>query len=429
LQGISAPRKGVVAYFSLLYVVAKSSYLPNPFSLILISIIPIMPGRTPRAQWWYFAVATIICIFLLKQTGHNGSHSIASLTRKLHQYPFLQNESPDANDVDDFGFISNIEAAEEYCERYRWQPFLDRTKRRRIYDLTTVNTELDLLNLRMGEMSSEVDYFVVVESAMTFSNTAKTLYVREDWDSFAAYHDKIILHTINETGVPFPDAWSRESFARNAMFHQVFPMLDELQAPNPGDVILVSDVDEIVRPSVLRALRNCAFPKRLRLHTKIYYYSFQWLSQGRGHGEWDHPDATYFDGYADSPGKNGTTCTVDPQALRDGPADDEVWNAGWHCSFCLPRLADMVAKITSFSHTEMNRAEFREPAQIVRRVRMGLDIFARGGSNCHRVEENRDVPEVVARERERFGYLLDRDGVDAGFVDYEEVLGSVGGEK
>ena len=271
----------------------------------------------------------------------------------------------------------------------------------------------------MGEMGSEVDYFIVVESAMTFSDTPKPLYVRENWGRFEMYHSKMILHTLNETGRTFPDAWSRESFSRDAMFDQVFRSLvkDEERAPNSGDVIIVGDVDELVRPSVLSVLRNCDLPRRLRLRTKIYYYSFQWLSQGRGYGDWDHPDATFYTDYE---------TTVRPQSLRDNGADGEVWNAGWHCSFCLPGLADIVKKITSFSHTEMNRPEIVDPKSILERVRMGLDVFARGGSDCHRVEDNGDVPAFLLENKETFAYALDRDPVDGNFVDYADVLGRQG---
>jgi beta-1,4-mannosyl-glycoprotein beta-1,4-N-acetylglucosaminyltransferase len=200
------------------------------------------------------------------------------------------------------------------------------------------------------------------------------------------------------------------------MFDQVFPSLvgDKDRAPNSGDVIIVGDVDELVRPSVLSVLRNCDFPRRVRLRTKIYYYSFQWLSQGRGYGDWDHPDATFYTDYE---------TTIRPQSLRDNAADVEVWNAGWHCSFCLPSLADIVKKITSFSHTEMNRPEIVDPKSILERVRMGLDVFARGGSDCHRVEDNGDVPAFLLENKERFAYALDRDPVDGNFVDYADVLG------
>jgi beta-1,4-mannosyl-glycoprotein beta-1,4-N-acetylglucosaminyltransferase len=365
-----------------------------------------------------FVAAAVFLILLLKLTSPAISKSVGGLGSKISTYSSVYGVvfSPSDYRSDINGFIPEGPSLDEYCERHHWKPFMPRVRHRKIFDLILINTELEWLEIRMGEMASEVDYFIVVESAMTFSDVPKPLYVRENWDRFAPYHQKMILHTINETGKVFRDAWSRESFSRNAMFDQVFPTLakDKQKSPNPGDAIIVGDVDELVRPSVLSVLRNCAFPARLRLHTKIYYYSFQWLSQGRGYGDWDHPDATFYTDYK---------TTIRPQSLRDDAADAEVWNAGWHCSFCLPSLEDIVKKITSFSHTEMNRPEIVEPKSILQRVRMGLDVFARGGSDCHRVEDNADVPTFLLKNRQRFAYALDRDPVHGNFIDYAEVLG------
>ena len=376
-----------------------------------------MHGNPFSAHGWKFGAAALFLLALLKLNSHAVSQSVEGLRSKLSAYSSVYGVvySPSGHESDENGFVSEGAGLEEYCERHHWKPFMPRSRRRKIFDLILINTELEWLEIRMGEMAAEVDYFAVVESAMTFSDAPKPLYVRENWDRFAAYHNKIILHTLNETGQSFPDAWSRESFSRNALFDQVFPTLaqDEKRAPHPGDIIIVGDVDELVRPSVLSVLRNCAFPARLRLHTKIYYYSFQWLSQGRGYGDWDHPDATFYTDYK---------TTIRPQSLRDDAADEEVWNAGWHCSFCLPSLTDIVKKITSFSHTEMNRPEIIDPKNILQRVRMGLDVFARGGSDCHRVEDNVDVPAFLLKNKERFAYSLDRDPVHGNFIDYAEGL-------
>ena len=304
-----------------------------------------------------------------------------------------------------------------HCARHRLAPFADRSRRRKIYALTLINTELEWLEIRMGTMASEIDYFVIVESALTFSDLAKPLHVRENWDRFAPWHDKMLLHTLNTThptpGGKFGDAWERERFNRDAMFSQVFAGLTGAAAPWPGDVILVGDVDELVRPEVLSMLRNCEIPKRTRLHTTIYYYSFQWISQGQGKGDWDHPDATFYDG------KN----TVLPQDLRDGGADVEVWDAGWHCSFCFDLLGEIVRKVQSYSHQEMNRPDVLDPKRILERVRNGEDMFGRAGSDCHRVERNVDVPPYLVENSERFAYVLDRDGEDGNFVDFWDVLG------
>lgn len=45
------------------------------------------------------------------------------------------------------------------------------------------------------------------------------------------------------------------------------------------------------------------------------------------------------------------------------------------------------------------------------------------------MEENSDVPEWLRGREDRFGYVLDRDGVDAGFSDYWDLVGEEGEEE
>src|SRR4051794_40531365 len=85
------------------------------------------------------------------------------------------------------------------------------------------NTELEWLEIRMGQMHEQVDYFVILESDLTFTDEPKPLYVRENWDRFKKYHHKMIIHTLEIEGATFTDTWSRETYSRNAMFNQVIP--------------------------------------------------------------------------------------------------------------------------------------------------------------------------------------------------------------
>jgi beta-1,4-mannosyl-glycoprotein beta-1,4-N-acetylglucosaminyltransferase len=181
------------------------------------------------AHGWKFGAAAVFLFLVVKLNSHTASISIRGLRSKLSTYSSIYGVvySPSGHGSDINGFIPEGTSLDEYCERYHWEPFMPRVQRRKIFDLILINTELEWLEIRMGEMASEVDFFVVVESAMTFSDAPKPLYVRENWDRFVAYHDKIVLYTLNETGQAFPDAWSRESFSRNAMFEQVFPSLSK----------------------------------------------------------------------------------------------------------------------------------------------------------------------------------------------------------
>jgi len=295
-----------------------------------------------------------------------------------------------------------LSEAKEYCAARRWKPYPYRQAPRKIYDLVLINTELEWLEIRMGQMNDQVDFFVIVEAAITFTDQEKPLHVRENWERFAKYHHKMILHTLETDGVDFPDTWARERFSRNAMYDQVIPRLEGAQEAFQGDVILVSDVDEIPRPDVLKALRNCDFPKEVTLHTNMHYYSFQWLKRN----SWPHPQATFY----------ALESTVRPDDLRKSNGE-HLFNAGWHCSYCFDTVAEMVTKIKSFSHTEMNKEEFTDVRKIVGRVRAGKDMFDRGREVFDRIEDNPDIPAFLLKNQKKYGYMLDRDSPTANFKD------------
>ena len=79
----------------------------------------------------------------------------------------------------------------------------------------------------------------------------------------------------------------------------------------------------------------------------------------------------------------------------------------------------MLTKMSSFSHTELNKQEFRHKSTITDRVRTGKDLWMRRGENYDRVENNQEFPSYLKRNKRKFEYLLNRDALDAGFVDYK----------
>ncbi|KAI9055446.1 hypothetical protein LZ554_000400 [Drepanopeziza brunnea f. sp. 'monogermtubi'] len=306
----------------------------------------------------------------------------------------------------------------KYCHSHGWKVYPLGEPRRKIYDLFMINTELDWLEIRLHTLQNHVDFFVVLESATTFTGLPKNLSLAENWPRFEAFRHKIIYHVLDlEDTTVIRGAWDKESFQRNAMFSQVFPILTGVQAPNVGDVILVSDVDEIPRPETLTLLYNCQFPRRLTLRSKFYYYSFQWLHRGE---EWAHPQATTYTGLNSTILPNDLRGDVGVSFIDFEGEEQDLYNAAWHCSYCLSTLSEMLVKVRSFSHTEYNTAEYLDEVRIVDRVRNGKDLWDRSDELYDKVGGNEDVPGYlkVAGMGERFGYLLDRDGESGGFSDY-----------
>ncbi|KAJ4394235.1 hypothetical protein N0V93_003452 [Gnomoniopsis smithogilvyi] len=243
------------------------------------------------------------------------------------------------------------------------------SSKRKVYDLFFIDTELDWMEVRLKSSYDFVDYFVVVEGNKTLQGREKSLMLRDNWDRFSSYHDKIIYHEM-EYPVDFkPErSWDLEELQRNALFTQVFPHLTNEQSPTQGDVLLVADVDELVRPEALLVLRACEIPRRLTIHSELYYYSFQYLHRGL---DWPHPQATTYQGLSD---------TILPDELRkeDGerqwgylasvvrwPEKDDLWNGGWHCSSCFAKVDEVVQKLESFSDVSLIAPNYHDQAMLV----------------------------------------------------------------
>ncbi|KAM3077442.1 hypothetical protein ACMFMG_006785 [Clarireedia jacksonii] len=304
----------------------------------------------------------------------------------------------------------------EACAAHGWRAYKQLPdKPRKVYDLFMLNDELDWLEIRLNTLSDHVDYFVIVESNITFTARPKPLHFPDNQSRFSQFSSKIIYHLLENPPLKSHRTWDYEDHQRNAMFTQVIPQLNGAQTANMGDVLLISDVDEIPRPETLDLLRSCKFNKRLTLRSRFYYYGFEFLHKGP---EWAHPQATTYAG----PSK-----TILPADLRNGEAgwkllsyfeQADLANASWHCSSCFPTVAEMLNKMASFSHTNWNKEAFRDEERMVDRVRKGLDLWDRKSEKYEILVGNKDVPPWVAENKERFGYLLDRQGEDAGFVDY-----------
>ncbi|KAI0484808.1 glycosyltransferase family 17 protein [Xylariaceae sp. FL0804] len=319
----------------------------------------------------------------------------------------------DVADVD----LANPAVVQSLCQQHGWTPFHD-AQSRKVYDLIMLNTELDWLEIRLNTTYHQVDYFVVLESSRTFTDREKPLLLKENMARFSAYHDKIIYHEFE-----LPDgfhsnranpSWDREDLQRNAVYDQVLPRQTGARAPNHGDVLIVADLDELVRPETLILLKACHFPRRLTLRSHFYYYSYQYMHKGT---QWAHPQATFYQGWR----------TILPTNLRNSDGGlqpliklekGDLWSAGWHCSTCFSTVEEVLVKMASFSHIWLNQDVFRDRDRIADRVRNGKDLWDREGEEYERVDNNQDIPPPLLAKPSRFSYLFNRDGPTVGFSDY-----------
>jgi beta-1,4-mannosyl-glycoprotein beta-1,4-N-acetylglucosaminyltransferase len=315
----------------------------------------------------------------------------------------------------------DAQQAPSVCQQHGFKPW--RRPGRKVYDLFLFSHELDWLDIRLNTLAPYVDYFVIVEGKTTFTHMPKPAILQDNWSKFSKYHSQMLHHVV-EDPIDSARAWDHEDFYRNALLYETFPKFSSSQQASEGDVLIVSDIDEIPKPETMMLLRYCDIPDRLTLRSHFYYYSFQWSHFGV---QWPHPQVTTYHGMGN---------TISPVDLRNGEGGPgfiflrplqrwlqkaDLWSSTWHCSSCFATIKEMRTKMESFSHTPWNTPYNREKQTIVDRVRNGLDLFGRAGEYYNKTVNNRDVPAYILSNREQYRYLLDRDGEDAAFTDYNNV--------
>ena len=234
---------------------------------------------------------------------------------------------------------------------------------------------------------------------MTFTGRLQELHFAKTKHLLQQFSDQVIHVVLHD--LQGQTAWDKEHFSRRQIFAEGLHHIGkEVQ---PGDIVILSDLDEIPKPDVLRALKQCSgFPSVMALECPVAYYSFDLVG-----ADWSMAKVSVWsDG-------------LDAQDIRMRDDVLKIAKGCWHCSSCFARISDVINKIASFSHVELNRIPYTDPAHIVAVTRNGLDLFDRELNYVRAVEV--DAPHFV-RSTPEFSYMLNRSSVSAGYKDYQTYL-------
>jgi hypothetical protein len=238
--------------------------------------------------------------------------------------------------INNHGYFGN-----KSCAQYG---FAIRKSPLRIFDCILFHSELDLLEIRLNELYDLVDYFVIVEGVRTFTDKKKPLYFKRAKRSprFAPFKDKIIHLVLREADfkrIDYYTAFQREGAHRRFIMRALVQHNSNLRE---GDALIISDIDELIRPSTLQLVRGCDhLPPVLHLQLPRFLYSFEFFD-----GEFDYHSAIRTYSEAAPPKQLASlfahsfagTGTAGPIVLAD---------AGWHCSFCFRYLDEFVDKVSA----------------------------------------------------------------------------------
>ena len=254
-----------------------------------------------------------------------------------------------------------------------------------------MNSELDMLEVRLNELDNVVDYFVIVESKVSHRNTSKPLFFQAAAERFGKFAAKIIYVVLDN--LEGDTNWDREHFQRNSLFN--LGLHTKGRQAKSGDIVIVSDLDEIVKPEWISALKQCeGYPPQLTMLSHWSLYSFEFDVQEI---LWEKIKITLFEEGFDQNAAETLRFRLDLPTLPD---------SAWHCSWCFANMSSFEEKLHSFAHEEVDEPSITKE-HIASAVRTGKDIFNRENVVIHKVEVP-DVPLYVLNNPDRFGYMMTR---------------------
>ncbi len=229
---------------------------------------------------------------------------------------------------------------------------------KKIYDCFIFYNELDLLTIRLHELYEHVDYFVICEATTTFQGKPKSLVFAENREQFAAFADKIIYLAVDDMPTD-GSAWDREHHQRSALRRSLVGF-------DPSDVVIISDADEIFRPSAIDYLKNNE--GYFLLITDMYQFYLNMLS-----GSWAQPFA--YSWSLDDEVGDYNKIRHDPLTKFDRfpGKKHKIEKAGWHFTFA--GGADRVRnKLAAYSHTEHWQRGMLLPNAVERQLSVLMDV-------------------------------------------------------
>ncbi len=202
-----------------------------------------------------------------------------------------------------------------------------------VYDCFIFWNELDILKLRLHTLDNVVDRFVLVESDRDHSGHSKPLHFKENQNRFVEFLHKIEYVVVRD----MPDNCSR----LDREVHQRNAIMRGLDDADIGDLILISDADEIPNPERVTARATGGYKQQM------FYYYYNLLT---GY-DWVGTAALQ---YADL---KKTTPQKAREAVRSGGMP-VIQGGGWHFSW-IGDLSYMSAKLAAFSHSELDNDAIR----------------------------------------------------------------------
>ncbi|MCJ7747938.1 MAG: hypothetical protein MUP27_09345 [Desulfobacterales bacterium] len=261
-----------------------------------------------------------------------------------------------------------------------------------IYDCFQFHKEIELLEIRLEELNDYVDQFILVESLETHSGRKTGALFQREKGKFEKYFEKI-THIL----LPHLEGSTmrlREEFQRQAIFN-------ELSKCNDDDLIMYSDLDEIIRGSKISEFDPSKKNVGIFIQRRYDYFlnglnphltrtsaitTFKFLRNGLG-------------GNLEKFRLYGNHVFGNPELIQ------EIQDGGWHFT-AIGGIDRVVEKVQSQSADEFSKLQYWAEMWIKKAIDEGLDLFGRGNLGISYIPIDDTFPTAILRDKGKYGHLI-----------------------
>ena len=288
----------------------------------------------------------------------------------------------------------------------------------RIIDNFLFHSEYDLLELRLEIMYDHVDHFVIVESDHTFTEIPKEYNLEKNISRYEKWKDKIVYIKANQHKTEAPTITREKAFENESWARNQFKLGWEQIGLKDGDILIVSDCDEIIRPETLKFMRENSYDY-YALMSPIFNFKFNYMNTGSEYVVWPTAYKYYSNleytpssmrridiEYRDSRFKN----RFKEVTQKSEPITSILLHhAAWHFS-SLGNEEAIRNKLTSYSHVEYNRPDYLDNINIDNMIRENKNHINQNSGCWKKVKLDDYFPKVVLNNIEKYKkYILEGD--------------------
>jgi hypothetical protein len=257
--------------------------------------------------------------------------------------------------------------------------------------------EFDLLEIRLSEHYDQVDRFDIIECDRTYSGLYKGFNLEKQLDRYAKWMHKINYVKVVDSPA-YTNPWDNETWQRN----QMALAWDDIEK---DDVILMSDLDEIMRPETLKYIRETDYDF-YGLAMPMFYFKFNYMDITDNY-PWR---GVAYRGYKGVPNNMRFNESTIPKGRSI-----ELHHAGWHFSW-IGNDEFVKEKLKSFSHSELNIPSIVDNIDVEKSIARGRDHF-RPNEVWGPVKLDDYFPKTILDNQEKYKDLIVQGGTKS-VLDY-----------